>query len=38
MNDNNGTNSVTNSENPNVIDKKANQQKKQIEDVVSGYE
>ena len=38
MNDNTGTNSVTNSENPNANDKKTNQQKKQIEDVVSGYE
>jgi len=37
-NDNSTRNSVTNSDNPNATDKKSNQQKKQIEDVVSGYE
>ena len=37
-NDNSTRNSVTNSDNPNTNDKKTNQQKKQIEDVVSGYE
>ena len=37
-NDNSTRNSVTNSDNQNATDKKTNQQKKQIEDVVSGYE